>query len=87
MPAVTPTALCDEQRGEQRRIDNVPCLDIPHCPGDGRKRDDRLEVEVTFPAVPKMTDLPLIPILRPFGGNQLVTALDAGHPKFGATIG
>jgi len=34
-----------------------------------------------------MTDLPLIPILGPFGGNQLVTALDARHPELGTTIG
>jgi hypothetical protein len=34
-----------------------------------------------------MTDLPLIPKLRPFGGNQLVITLDAGHPKFGTTTG
>jgi hypothetical protein len=31
--------------------------------------------------------LPLNPILGPFGGNQLVIALDARHPKFGTPIG
>ena len=32
-------------------------------------------------------DLPLIPILGPFGRNQLVTALNARHPEFGTRIG
>ena len=34
-----------------------------------------------------MMDLPLIPILGPFGGDQLVIALDASHPEFGTPIG
>jgi hypothetical protein len=34
-----------------------------------------------------MTILLLAPILRPFGSNQLITTLDAGHPKPGTTIG
>jgi len=37
--------------------------------------------------VPNVMDLPLIPILGPFGGNQLVAALDARHPEFGTPIG
>jgi len=49
--------------------------------GVGRERDDRLEAEVTFPAVPKMTDLPLIAILGSFGGNQLIVASNAFHPE------
>ena len=53
----------------------------------GRKRDDQLEAKVTLPTVPQMTDLPLIPLLRPFGGDQLIVALNAGHAKFGTTIG
>ena len=32
-------------------------------------------------------DLPLIPILGPFGGNQLITALDARYPVFGTPTG
>ena len=31
--------------------------------------DDGLETEVAFPTAPNMMDLPLIPILCPFGGN------------------
>jgi hypothetical protein len=34
-----------------------------------------------------MRDLPLIPLSRPFGGDQLIVALNAGHAKFGTTIG
>ena len=34
-----------------------------------------------------MVDLALIPILGPFGGNQLVAALDARHPEFGTPMG
>jgi hypothetical protein len=34
-----------------------------------------------------MTDLPFIPILGPFGGNQLITAFKAPHPEAGLTIG
>ena len=37
--------------------------------------------------MPKMTNLPLILILRPFRGDQLIIALNARHPKFGTTIG
>ena len=34
-----------------------------------------------------MTILMLTPILGPFGGNQLITALDARHPEFRTPIG
>jgi hypothetical protein len=34
-----------------------------------------------------MMDLPLIPILGPIGGKQLITALDAPHPEAGLTLG
>ena len=34
-----------------------------------------------------MTDLPLIPILGPFGGDQLISALNAIYPEAGTTIG
>ena len=45
------------------------------------KETTELEAEVTFSAAPKMTDLPLIPIFGPFGGNHLVIALDARYPE------
>ena len=45
-----------------------------------RRRND-LERAVAFRAVPKMTYLPLIPILGPFGGNQLIVALKAVCPE------
>jgi len=34
-----------------------------------------------------MMDLSLIPILGPFGGNQLISTLNALHPEAGTTIG
>jgi hypothetical protein len=34
-----------------------------------------------------MTILLLTPILRPFGGDQLIVALNAGHSEGGKTIG
>jgi hypothetical protein len=49
--------------------------------------DDGLETAVAFPTTPNMMDVPLIPILGPFGGDQLMTALTAGNPEVGAAIG
>ena len=49
--------------------------------------DKCLKTVVAFPTAPNMMDLLLTPILGPFGGNQLLTALDAGHPESGATLG
>jgi hypothetical protein len=34
-----------------------------------------------------MTILMLTPILGPFGGDQLIVALNAGHPEGGTKIG
>ena len=34
-----------------------------------------------------MMDLPLISILGPFRGKQLITALNAPHPEAGSTFG
>jgi hypothetical protein len=42
---------------------------------------------VAFPTAPKMTILMLTPILGPFGGDQLIVALNAGHPEGGTKIG
>ena len=42
---------------------------------------------VAFPTAPKMTILMLTPILGPFGGDQLIVALNAGHPESGTEIG
>jgi hypothetical protein len=50
-----------------------PCHNIFYRLGV-RGRNDH-EIAVAFRTVPKMTYLPLIPILGPFGGNQLIVAL------------
>jgi hypothetical protein len=74
--------LCDQQRRETI----VPCREIFHLIGVGRKQDERLETAAAFPAVPNMTGALIAPVLRPFGGNQLITALNAFHPEAGTTI-
>jgi hypothetical protein len=45
------------------------------------------ESKSAFPAVPNMTGALIAPVLRPFGGDQLITALNAFHPEAGTTIG
>src|ERR1019366_9972955 len=40
-----------------------------------------LETAVAFAAVPRMTHLPLVPILGPFGGNQPIVAAHAVLPE------
>jgi hypothetical protein len=49
--------------------------------------DDGFKTAVAFPTAPKMTILMLTPILGPFGGDQLIVALNAGHPESGTKIG
>jgi len=49
--------------------------------------DDGFETIVAFPTAPNMMDSPLIPILGPFRGKQLITALGAIRPKGRTTIG
>src|SRR5579863_7562123 len=71
--------LCDQQR----RMNIVPFRVVFHRLGV----DDSFKTEVTFPAAPKMTNMLLIPILGPFGGNQLIVALGAVQPKGGTTFG
>jgi hypothetical protein len=34
-----------------------------------------------------MMDVPIIPILGPFGSDQIVTTLTAGNPESGTAIG
>ena len=58
-----------------------------HLLGVGRKQDERLETAAAFPAVPNMTGAPIAPVLGPFGGDQLITALNAFHPEAGTTTG
>jgi hypothetical protein len=43
--------------------------------------DDGRETTVTFPTLPKMTNAPVIPMLGPFGGDQLIVATDTAHPE------
>jgi hypothetical protein len=58
-----------------------------HLLGVGRKQDERLETAAAFPTVPNMTGAPIAPVLGPFGGDQLITALNAFHPEAGTTTG
>jgi hypothetical protein len=52
-----------------------------------RKQDQRVETATAFPAVPNMTGALIAPVLRPFGGDQLITALNAFHPEVGTRVG
>jgi hypothetical protein len=49
--------------------------------------DDGLKTTVTFPTLPKMTNVAVIPMLGPFGGDQLIAAMDAAHPEARTTCG
>ena len=51
-----------------------------------RRRDD-FERAIASRAAPKVTYLPPIPILGPFGGNQLIVALNAICPETRTTFG
>jgi hypothetical protein len=52
------------------------------------KRADRIDAnDASFPAVPNMTGALIAPVLRPFGGDQLITALNAFHPEVGTRVG
>jgi hypothetical protein len=48
--------------------------------GLGWKQDQRVETATALLAVPNMTGALIAPVLRPFGGDQLTTALNAFHP-------
>jgi len=52
-----------------------------------RKQDQRVETATAFPAVPNMTSALIAPVLRPFGSDQFISALNAFHPEAGTTIG
>lgn len=62
------------RRGSNRRWIKVQWQVSVHGRND-------LEAAVAFRAVPKVDDVPLIPMLRPFGGNQLSFALDAFYSE------
>ena len=49
--------------------------------------DDGFKTIIASPTAPKMTILLRTPIFGPFGGNQLVAAMDARHPEFGTPMG
>jgi hypothetical protein len=53
----------------------------------GRTQDERLKTAVAIQAAPNMTDALIAAVLGPFGGYQLITALNALHPETGTTIG
>jgi hypothetical protein len=42
----------------------------------GRVQDERLKTAVAIQAVPNVTDALIAPVLGPFGGYQLITALN-----------
>jgi hypothetical protein len=69
-------------RDQQRRENIVTCPDFFYRLDIG----EGLETAVAFPAVPNMMDLPLISILGPFRGKQLITALNTPHSEAGTTI-
>ena len=48
-----------------------------HC--IGMKINRRLELILAIGASPKVTDLPFAHAFRPFGGNNTISALGAGH--------
>jgi hypothetical protein len=52
-----------------------------------QETDQRVETATAFPAVPNMTGALIAPVLRPFGGDQLTTALNAFHPEAGTRVG
>lgn len=70
----------DQQRRKERSYRNI----ITHRLGIGNKRLS-FELTATFRTGPKIEDVPLILIFRPFGGNQQIAALNAGHPVVGTT--
>ena len=49
--------------------------------------DDGLKTAVTFPTLPKMTNVALIPMLGPFGGDQVIAAMETAHPEARTTCG
>ena len=51
-----------------------------------RRRND-FERAIASRALPKMTYLPIVTILGPFGGNQLIVASNAICPKTRTTFG
>jgi len=79
--------LCDQPR-PQNVASFQDLFDRSHDnfyrPGVSRRND--LETVFAFWAAPKMNNLPLIPMSRPFGGNQFITALNARHREFWTPI-
>ena len=49
----------------------------------GRVQDERLKTAVAIQAAPYVTDALIATVLGPFGGHQLITALNALHPETG----
>ena len=49
----------------------------------GRTQDERLKTAVAIQAAPNMTDALIAAVLGPFGGYQLITALNALHRETG----
>ncbi len=74
-------AECGRARHRLRPIESN--LDkIARCLGV----DDGLKAAIAFPTTPDMMDVPTIPILGPFGSDQIVTKLTAGSSESGTAI-
>jgi hypothetical protein len=72
---------------DQQRWEIIALVIIFLLTGLGRKQDQRVETATAFPAVPNVTGALIAPVLRPFGGDQVITALNAFHSEAGTTIG
>ena len=64
-----------------KKISSLDLMPFIEC--FGRVQDERLKTAAAIQAVPNVTDALIAPVLGPFGGYQLITALNALHPETG----
>jgi hypothetical protein len=72
------SCICDQQRWRNPSLVESSIILMS---------DDGLKTTVTFPTLPKMTNVAVIPMLGPFGGDQLIAATEASHPEARTTCG